>query len=90
MQLVGATDSFIKWPFIIEGVMIGLFGAIFSLFFLKVGYTLFLYKIQQSIPFLPLVIESGMVNIVYLSVILSGVFLGIFAAHISVSSSLKT
>lgn len=90
MQLVGATDSFIKWPFIIEGILIGILGAIFSLLFLKIGYTLFIYKIQQSIPFLPLIAETSMVNLVYLSVVLSGIFLGIFGAHISVSRSLKT
>ena len=30
MKLVGATDTFIKWPFIIEGLIIGLVGAIFG------------------------------------------------------------
>jgi cell division transport system permease protein len=27
MQLVGATDWFIRWPFMIEGVIVGLAGA---------------------------------------------------------------
>jgi cell division transport system permease protein len=31
MQLVGATDSFVRWPFIIEGVLVGLFGATIAL-----------------------------------------------------------
>lgn len=31
MQLVGATDSFVRWPFIIEGILVGLLGATISL-----------------------------------------------------------
>jgi len=31
MRYVGATDWFIKWPFVIEGVMIGIIGAAISL-----------------------------------------------------------
>ena len=30
MKFVGATDWFIRWPFIIEGMVIGLLGAILS------------------------------------------------------------
>ncbi len=26
MQLVGATDTFVRWPFIIEGILVGVFG----------------------------------------------------------------
>lgn len=31
MQLVGATDAFVRWPFIIEGVLVGVFGASLAL-----------------------------------------------------------
>jgi len=38
MKYVGATDWFIKWPFIIEGIIIGLIGAIFALIVTGYGY----------------------------------------------------
>ncbi len=38
MKFVGATDWFIRWPFIIEGIMIGLFGAIISYIIVAYGY----------------------------------------------------
>jgi len=31
MRLVGASDAFIRWPFVFEGAMVGLFGAIITL-----------------------------------------------------------
>ena len=31
MKYVGATDWFIRWPFLMEGILIGLFGAFFAL-----------------------------------------------------------
>lgn len=42
MKFVGATDWFIRWPFILEGVFIGLFGALFTYLLLFFGYS-FLY-----------------------------------------------
>lgn len=37
MQLVGATDWFIRWPFVIEGLVVGLFGAIIAVGILFLG-----------------------------------------------------
>jgi cell division transport system permease protein len=37
MQLVGATDWFIRWPFVIEGLVVGLFGAMIAVGILFLG-----------------------------------------------------
>jgi cell division transport system permease protein len=37
MKLVGATDSFIRWPFVIEGVVLGALGGILAVLLLGVG-----------------------------------------------------
>jgi cell division transport system permease protein len=37
MKLVGATDSFIRWPFVIEGVILGALGGILAILLLLVG-----------------------------------------------------
>jgi cell division transport system permease protein len=36
MKLVGATDWFIRWPFVIEGVFVGAFGALLAIVVLGV------------------------------------------------------
>lgn len=38
MKYIGATDWFIRWPFIIEGMVMGLIGAIISILILGFGY----------------------------------------------------
>ena len=38
MKFVGATDWFIRWPFIIEGIFIGIIGSIVSIALIILGY----------------------------------------------------
>ena len=40
MKYVGATDSFIRWPFIIEGIIIGIVAALISIVVLGIAYNL--------------------------------------------------
>jgi cell division transport system permease protein len=42
MKLVGATDSFIRWPFVIEGVVLGGLGGVSAVALLGVGKVAFL------------------------------------------------
>jgi cell division transport system permease protein len=89
MQLVGATDSFIRWPFILEGVLMGLAGAVIALTILNVLYGMIVIKLQQALPFWPLVFNEKELIIIYLAVFFAGTFLGMLGGYISVSRSLK-
>jgi cell division transport system permease protein len=37
MKLVGATDWFIRWPFVIEGIVVGAFGTLLAILMLAIG-----------------------------------------------------
>ncbi len=44
MKFVGATDWFIRWPFILEGIFLGLFGALFTYLLLLAGYGILYHR----------------------------------------------
>jgi cell division transport system permease protein len=87
MRLVGASDAFIRWPFIFEGAMVGAVGAAVSLALLALaGPPLgdFMYDFFRV---LPLEFGSLATQLVVL-VVAAGVGLGVFGSWISVRSYL--
>ncbi|MCP4049927.1 MAG: ABC transporter permease [bacterium] len=89
MLLVGATKYFIRGPFIIEGFIMGVTGGGAAVSFLYFFYLLFATKIQETIPFFPLVFDKDKLNSIYAVVLLLGAVLGTLGAYISVSKSLS-
>lgn len=49
MKYVGATDSFIRWPFVIEGIIIGIVAALLSILVLGIAYSLITNATANSI-----------------------------------------
>lgn len=47
MKMCGASDGFIRWPFVIEGIILGLFGAVLA-FFLQWGIYAGIYEAVMS------------------------------------------
>lgn len=48
MKLVGATDWYIRWPFIIEGVLYGVVGAVWAFIFTWLGYLVISSNFSQQ------------------------------------------
>lgn len=49
MKYIGATDWFIRWPFIIEGVIIGIVGALVAFFLITYGYNALEVKFNKEL-----------------------------------------
>ncbi len=90
-KLVGATNSYIRWPFFIEGLLLGVFGAILPIILILVGYYLLLARMSLDLsllfinllPFYPLALQVGLVLLGI------GVFIGVWGSLISVRRFLK-
>lgn len=91
MKLVGATNWFIRWPFFIEGMLLGLLGSIIPVSGVLVGYYYLdknisphiTFKFAELLPFNPLAWQLS------LMIIAIGVVIGIWGSMMSVRKFLK-
>ncbi len=88
MKYVGATNTFIRAPFAVEGIVIGLFSGIISILIVCLGYNALADKflassIAQKISTISLLSFGEMVNLIILVYIILGVGIGIIGSAIS-------
>lgn len=93
MKYVGATNSFIRWPFIVEGIIIGIISGAISIIILGINYNLIAGKILESqvvsamsINLLTFADMFGLIVVVYT---ILGVGIGILGSCISMRRYLK-
>ncbi|MCL4387141.1 ABC transporter permease [Patescibacteria group bacterium] len=90
MKLIGATNWFIRAPFILEGMFYGFVGALFGWSF---SYLILLYSssrlelFMKGIPVFP--IDSSIIIGIFGVEVLGAVFLGAFASFLAVLRYLK-
>lgn len=89
MKYVGATNGFVKTPFVIEGVLVGIFGALISSALLSYGYSLIYPQIHQVVEGIFLIdplrifYQLLLINSIY------GIFIGGLGAGFAVNKYLK-
>ncbi len=84
MKLIGATDWFIRWPFFIEGIILGSIGSLISILILAGGYQS-LVGHMDTLFFMPLVTGQDALVPLYLSLIGAGAVLGVLGTLISLN-----
>lgn len=77
MKLIGATDSFVRAPFIVEGVLIGLIGAILPLLLLYLLYNKIVVYIGVKFSFLSNLINFVPVDKVFHALVPAALVLGV-------------
>jgi cell division transport system permease protein len=89
MKLVGATDWYIRRPFMMEGVVLGVFGAMIAMGLSGWGYGKAVGYLDQTIPFLPLVRPERILMNQTMGLVLLGGVLGAVGSLISMRRFLK-
>jgi cell division transport system permease protein len=87
MRLVGASDAFIRWPFVFEGALVGLFGALVTLGLLLLGQEPMRSVMVGFFQILPISIGSISRDVTLL-IVGAGTGLGVLGAWVSVRTYL--
>lgn len=89
MKYVGATDWFIRWPFMLEGVVMGFAGGVIAAIALKLVYAAAAAKIYDTLAFFPLIPEQPFMTIIGMLIVISGMAIGALGSSISLKRFLK-
>jgi cell division transport system permease protein len=90
MQLVGATNTYIRLPFICEGLLDGLIGAIVAVALLAIARATLWPRLLEALPWAQLAAAPLDPRLLAAELILVGAAIGILASWISVGRHLRT
>ena len=84
MKYVGASNSFIVWPFILEGMLLGLLGGGLACILVLLSYNAVLDLVLNSLNFLTFVPLGEIAFLLTVGMLLIGLFLGAAGSAIAV------
>ena len=83
MKYVGATDWFIRWPFLLEGMLMGFAGAVIASLILVQGYNAVQAKIYGTLAFFPMLPSWPTMGYLSAGLICVGTLIGALGSSIS-------
>ena len=90
MKYVGASNGFIRWPFLFEGMVIGFFGSGFASLILWEGYKTVVSEMAAAglifVPMIPLWPFMGYTTLIILA---AGIVIGVMGSAISLRKYMK-
>jgi len=90
MKLVGASNSFIRWPFLLEGMALGLVGGALAAGIVGMGYNWITMYVQSTLTFLPVVQNAILFQQVSVGILLAGMAMGALGSGFSLQKFLKS
>lgn len=89
MKYVGATDWFIRWPFLLEGICLGFIGGGSATIFLYIVYNQVTQEIYEAMAFFPLIPQHPFIDYISLAILVAGIIIGALGSTISLKRFLK-
>lgn len=90
MKFLGATNWFVQFPFVLEGMMLGLAGSLMAVIVVYFGYISLIDSIQLSLPFMQLVTDRALIKPLMELLLLMGLAIGAAGSMISMRRFLKS
>ncbi|GMB01729.1 permease-like cell division protein FtsX [Pelosinus sp. IPA-1] len=89
MKYVGATNWFIRWPFLLEGMMLGFGGALVAVLCLNETYGVLIHQVYESLAFLPLIPQYPFITNISVVLLVTGTVIGALGSTISLRRFMK-
>ena len=89
MRLVGASNSFIRGPFVMEGVLESLIAALLAIAALAAGMNVLMPMLQENLSFLAFNVPSEVLYATFGALLLVGILIGLFGSAIAMRRYLK-
>ncbi|HQE05522.1 MAG: permease-like cell division protein FtsX [Tepidanaerobacteraceae bacterium] len=88
MKYIGATDWFVRWPFLIEGMILGLIGSLVAIGVLALAYKYLYITVKLNIPMISLLPIEGFYEYA-LGFLGIGMLIGAFGSSFSIKRFLN-
>lgn len=89
MKILGATNWFIRAPFVLEGMTLGFLGAAVSTAVLSFGYISLLDRVQLPVPFFSPVVDLDLIFQIAGGLVTFGLLIGALGSAISIRKHLR-
>jgi cell division transport system permease protein len=89
MRLVGASNWFIRTPFLLEGVLQALIGAALAILSVAGLQAAIMPRLGETLPFLSVSINNQAMAQISLALVLAGVFIGLIGSSLALRRYLK-
>ena len=89
MRLVGATNGFIRGPFVMEGALQAFIGALGAIAVIAVLRATVMPNLENMVSFLPLSVDGSVYTMTYIVLVVAGVLLGMLGSAIAMRRYLK-
>jgi len=89
MKFLGATNWFVRFPFLLEGIILGLCGSLLAVLVIYFGYQSLVSNLRFSLPFMELITDPGLIQLVLEGILLLGLVIGALGSMISMRRFLK-
>ncbi len=89
MRLVGASNGFIRGPFLMEGALHAIIGGALAILCIELVRHFALPQVSNALVWLPVNVEFGTVLLIYAALLVAGLFIGLLGSALAMRRYLK-